>query len=163
MASALEDRMLKHPFFEDFVGDTEKIVSKIVSFTGEAEYHDGELLIEESGEADSFFLLEDGVVSVELEGGDGKTMEIQSLFAPGTLGWSWLIPPHRWKFDARANGSVEAIRIDGRQLRNLCQDNPALGNRFHKRMAMILSKRLTGTRMSLLAETHPDFEPNYSY
>ena len=38
------------------------------------------------------------------------------------LGWSWLIPPYRWRFDARA---VE-MTLRGRKLLALHQANPAL-------------------------------------
>ena len=42
------------------------------------------------------------------------------------LGWSWLFPPYRWHFDARALSAVRATAFDGACLREKCDADPAL-------------------------------------
>ena len=43
------------------------------------------------------------------------------------VGWSWLIPPYRWTFDARATEDTSAIAFDGLCLRGKCESDATLG------------------------------------
>lgn len=163
MSNDVSHRLASHSFFENFPGKPDEMIDRIAPFTGPAEFEADDYLLRESESARSFYLVDSGTVSIELTSQTGERMEIQSLAAPCAVGWSWLIPPHQWKFDGRAVGTVETLRIDGEQLRNLCEDVPALGNRFYKQIAQMMGQRLTGTRMNLLAQTHPDSRPNVRY
>ena len=71
--------------------------------------------------------------------------------APGSaVGWSWLVPPYRWTFDARALEPVGALAIDGACLRTKCRDDPALGFALSSRVTQELLERLQATRVRLL-------------
>ena len=52
---------------------------------------------------------------------------IETIEAGEVLGWSWLFPPYRWHFDARALSVVRATGFDGACLREKCESDPALG------------------------------------
>jgi hypothetical protein len=66
------------------------------------------------------------------------------------LGWSWLIPPYNWHFDARAVELTRAIALDGKCLRNKCEQDHDLGYELLKRFAHIMEQRLQATRLQLL-------------
>ena len=66
------------------------------------------------------------------------------------LGWSWLIPPYRWRFDARAIDLTRAIALDGKCLRGKCDQDPRLGYELLKRVAAIMAERLHATRLQML-------------
>ena len=66
------------------------------------------------------------------------------------LGWSWLLPPYRWHFDARALDPVRAIAFDGACLRGKCDADPALGYELMQRFAQVMVERLQATRLRLL-------------
>ena len=66
------------------------------------------------------------------------------------VGWSWLFPPYRWQFDARAVGAVRATAFDGVCLRDKCDADPALGYDLMWRFAQVLVERLQWTRLRLL-------------
>ena len=66
------------------------------------------------------------------------------------LGWSWLFPPYRWQFDARATAETSAIALDGACLRGKCDDDSALGYRLMQRFAQLIQQRLQQTRLQLL-------------
>ena len=66
------------------------------------------------------------------------------------LGWSWIISPYKWHFEARALEDVRAIALDGECLRNKCEEDPKLGYEMLKRFSHILEQRLQSTRMQLL-------------
>ena len=58
------------------------------------------------------------------------------------LGWSWLFPPYRWHFDARALEPVRAIAFDGACLRGKCEADHELGYELMQRFAQVLIERL---------------------
>ena len=66
------------------------------------------------------------------------------------VGTSWLVPPYRWRFDARAVELTRAIGIDARCLRDKCEADPRLGYAMMKRIVPIIVGRLDDTRMQIL-------------
>jgi CRP-like cAMP-binding protein len=75
---------------------------------------------------------------------------IQTIEKGEILGWSWLIPPHTWHFDARALEPIRALAIDGKCLRAKCEANHDLGYELLKRVSSIMYQRLQATRMQIL-------------
>ncbi len=66
------------------------------------------------------------------------------------LGWSWLIPPYHWHFDAKAVEPTRAIALDARCMRTKCEKDHDLGYELMKRFAQIIEQRLDATRWQLL-------------
>jgi hypothetical protein len=66
------------------------------------------------------------------------------------LGWSWLVAPYRWHFDARAVGRVRAIAIDGKCLRAKCQKHHDLGYELLRRTVDMVGQRLEAEHFRLL-------------
>jgi hypothetical protein len=66
------------------------------------------------------------------------------------LGWSWLVPPYYWHFDARATEKTQVIAIDGKCLREKCESDHDLGYKLMRRFALIIAERLEATRLQLL-------------
>jgi CRP/FNR family cyclic AMP-dependent transcriptional regulator len=58
------------------------------------------------------------------------------------LGWSWLFPPYRWSFDARAVQDVRAIRVDGACLRGKCDEDPAMGYALMQNFSRLMIQRV---------------------
>ena len=75
---------------------------------------------------------------------------VETIEAGEVLGWSWLFPPYRTHFDARALSSVRATSFDGGCLRAKCEADPSLGYDLMKRFAQVFSERLQWTRLRLL-------------
>src|SRR5688572_8587029 len=95
----LERIISEHPFFRDL--DTEHL-QLLSGCATNARFRPGEPLFMEGGEANQFYLLREGRVSLEVHTGTDEPIVIQTMTAGDVLGFSWLIPPHRWRFDARA-------------------------------------------------------------
>jgi hypothetical protein len=74
-------------------------------------------------------------------------LRVQTLGNGGVLGWSWLIPPYRWLFDARALTASDIIVIDGVKLRAQCDVDPSLGYTLMKRFAVLMAERLNASRL----------------
>ena len=94
-------------------------------------------------------------VSVEVVAIEGPALELQSL-GPGTVvGWSWLIPPYKWSFQARVTAPGEVIEFDGAAVLDHCEDNPRFGYELLKRFSGLMSERLQFARQKMMQEWNP--------
>ena len=66
------------------------------------------------------------------------------------LGWSWLVAPYKYKFNARVLTRTEFIAINGVELRNQCEKDPGLGYELLRRMVQAIAFRLEQTRLLVL-------------
>ena len=109
----------------------------------------GEYLLLEGDAADVFYLIRRGQVTLETRAPGRPPLVIETL-GPGTeIGWSWLFPPYRWQFDARATEPVEAIAVDAICLRAKVEEDSALGYELTKKFAAVMLSRLQAARLRL--------------
>ncbi len=67
------------------------------------------------------------------------------------LGWSWLFPPYKARFDARAlERGPRALARRRVPARRSARSDPALGYELLKRFTEVVVSRLEATRMQLL-------------
>jgi CRP-like cAMP-binding protein len=110
----------------------------------------GQYLFHEGEEAEKFFLIRHGRIALEVFTPDRGPITIQTLEPGDILGWSWLVPPYQWRFDAKAIELVRAIALDGKCLRTKCETDHDLGYDLLKRFAHVIEQRLEATRLQLL-------------
>jgi len=79
-----------------------------------------------------------------------KPLIVSTLGEGEILGWSWLLPPYQWRFHAHAVDDTRAIALDGKCLRNKCEQNHDLGYELLKRFYRIIDQRLEAARFQLL-------------
>ena len=110
----------------------------------------GERVFAEGQPANSCWLLLRGCVAVDATiPGRGQVI-VQTLSAGDVLGWSWLTPPYRWHFGARAIEATSAILLDTGQLRALGEQDPSFGYALAVRLLVMVLDRLQATRARLL-------------
>jgi CRP-like cAMP-binding protein len=143
----LEEILKSHAFFKELKPDYLKLIAGCGS---NVHFKAGEFLAREGADADRFFAIREGVATVEIHGPERGAIVVQTVTEGDVLGWSWLFPPHRWKFDARARDGVRATSFDGTCLRKKCEADPAMGYELMKRFARLVSQRLEATRLQLL-------------
>ena len=122
----------------------------LASTAEEVEYGGGVEIFEEGGDANAAYLILEEGVALELHVAHRAHHIVQTLHEGEVLGWSWLIEPHIWKFDARAVTPVRMISIDGKCLRGKCEQDFELGYRLFQRVARLMEARLSATRLQLL-------------
>ena len=110
----------------------------------------GQYVFRQGEVADVFYLILDGVVEIELFSSTGGPVVLQKIEVGSALGWSWLVPPCRWRFDARVVKPLKALKIDATRLRILMQEEPAFGCEILERFLLLLGERLESERMSLI-------------
>jgi len=136
-----------HAFFE---GLPDRHLAVILGCTSNVRFEAGERLCREGHEASTFFLIREGHVALEVPAPPGEPIRIQTLGAGDVLGWSWLIPPHRWRFDAHALERTRAFALDGACLRRKCEEDRDFGYELLKRFSRVVAERLHATRLQLL-------------
>ena len=77
--------------------------------------------------ADEFYLIRHGRVALEMTAPGRAAVTFQTVPEGDMVGVSWLIPPYRWAYDARAVDLVRAIGIDAKCLRQKCESDHDLG------------------------------------
>lgn len=110
----------------------------------------GARILREGRPADRFFLVRKGRVAIQTTVPGRGTAVIETLGPGDVLGWSWLVPPYRWHFDAEALEDVAATSFDGACLRAKFEADPALGYELMRRFAQVIVDRLQHTRLRLL-------------
>ena len=105
--------------------------------------------------ADRFYVIVSGKVSVEVAAIEGPPLELQVFEAGAVLGWSWLIPPYKWAFQARADEDSEVLEFDGVSIRARCESEPKFGYELVKRFAGLMSERYMFARRKMMDAWRP--------
>ncbi|MEJ0017436.1 MAG: cyclic nucleotide-binding domain-containing protein [Acetobacteraceae bacterium] len=100
--------------------------------------------------ADWLYLVRGGRVALEVVTPGRGAVQFLSLGAGEVVGISWLLPPFRWGYDARAVEPVRAVAMDARCLRDKCEADHDLGYAVLKRFLPVLVERLQATRLQML-------------
>jgi len=146
-AESLERILAAHPFFKGM----EPIYHQLfVDCASNVRFEAGEVIFREGEVANQFYLIRHGRVAVEVSTPERGPVIVQSLGEGEVLGWSWMMPPYRWRFDARAVELTRAIALDGRCLRERSEEDHDLGFQLMKRAAQVMEERFQATRLQLL-------------
>jgi CRP-like cAMP-binding protein len=137
----------KHPFFKDL---KPAYLDLAVGCASNVRFKEGEIIAREGEPADKFYLIREGKVAIEINVSSHRSITIQTIQDGDILGWSWLIPPHYNRFNARAVVEVRAIALDGKCLRTKCETDHDLGYELLKRLTAIFTQRLAETRKQLI-------------
>ena len=133
-----------------FAGLDPAYLELIAGCGGNRVFEAGEHLAREGDPADTFFVIRHGRVALEVEAPARGRLIVETLGEGAVVGWSWLFPPYRWNFDARALETTRAIGFDGACLRGKCDADHALGYELMRRFAAVMLDRLQATRLRLL-------------
>jgi len=147
MVRTLETILAEHPFF---AGLDKRHLEVLTGCASNVVFEEGQVIFREGEEANKFYLIREGKVALEIYAAGMGTITIQTLNSGDILGWSWLVPPYRWHFDARAIEPTRAVVMDGECLRRKCEQDHGLGYELLKRFAEIITQRLQATRLQLL-------------
>lgn len=141
----LEPILKQHAFFKDI---PEQYIDFIVGCTSHMVFKAGDTILKEGEPADKFYLIRSGHVAVYIA--KPSEITIETIHENDILGWSWLIPPYRYRFSAKAVENTRVLALDGKCLREKCEKNPDLGYALLKKIISILTERLDATRVRLL-------------
>jgi len=138
-----------------FHGLSSEFIDFLSGHAVERKLRKGEILFEHGQPADRFYLLRDGRITIEVPAISGPSLVVQSLGPDKLLGWSWLIPPYKWSFQARAEEDCEVLEFDGKAILDRCESEPRFGYEILKRFSSLMSERLEAARTKMMEEWNP--------
>ena len=122
-------------------------VETLAGCAANVRFEPGQTIFRQGNSADSFYLLREGHVALEIPVPNGGSLTIQTLHEGELLGWAWLFPPYKWYFHARAVERVRAVAVDGECMRGKCEQDPGLGYDLMKRFSAIMYERMQAARL----------------
>lgn len=143
----LERILVEHPFF---AGLESYYTNLLVGCAANVRFDADSYILKEGEEANEFYIIRKGKVALEIFAPQRKPIILATLGEGDILGWSWLLPPYQWKFHARAVEDTRALALDGKCLREKCEQNHDLGYELLKRFSQIIDRRLDATLLQLL-------------
>lgn len=138
-----------------FTGLPDETLGFLAGCARERALADGEVLIRHGDRADSFYVVCAGRIMREVPAIQGPPFVMESLGAGEVLGWSWLIPPYRWSFQARADSATVVLQLDGVRILERCESEAKFGYELLKRFSALMSERLVSTRRKMVDEWSP--------
>jgi CRP-like cAMP-binding protein len=139
--------LTSHPFFK---GVPEAIAKELLGHAQLKNFERGEYLLTEGEKAISFYLIVSGRVSIQIAHPHRGSISLQTIEDGEVLGWSWMVEPYLWQFNALAAKHTIAIAFNAQLLRESCEKNFELGYQIMKRISIVFAERLKRTRMQLL-------------
>jgi len=138
-----------------FAGLAPEFVDFLAQHARTRELKELEVLFHYGEPAKSFYLVTSGHLSIEVAALEGPALQLQDLGPGSVVGWSWLIAPNRWAFQARAKTPAKLIEFDGVAVLAECEANPKFGYELLKRFSALMSERLQQARARMIEEWRP--------
>jgi CRP-like cAMP-binding protein len=147
MIPPLLETLTEHRFLADL---PKTALSRLAEHAQYRDVPEGHRFFAEGEPADRFWLIRDGRVALDLHAPGRGWLIVETLGDGDVLGWSWLCPPYRWRFEAVALHPTRTVELDGTSIRELCDADPAVGYLLSRRLLAVVAERLHATRIRLL-------------
>ena len=110
----------------------------------------GDLLFEEGGSAETFYVVERGRVRLELSTPGRPTAVIQTIGPGDLVGLSWFNTNGKWSWDARAVVDSEVLAFDASEVHRACNQDASLRADVAGCVANEAIRRLHAARLQLV-------------
>jgi len=108
-------------------------------------------LFREEAPADRLWLVHSGDVAIDLHVPGRGDIVVEHLGAGSVVGWSWLLPPYRYRFGAIVAEDIRAVEIDAAYVRALLAEDAELGCDVQGRLLAVVADRLLAARNRVAA------------
>jgi len=117
-------------------------------------YKQGMMIFNEGDEAAELYILTDGRVALEMQvcpvpNRPAIPTALEVVTKGECFGWSALVEPYVYTLSARCMTNCTVLAIKGDMLRKAMADDPVLGYEVMRKLAQLISLRLTHTRLRL--------------
>ncbi len=145
--SAVQRVLKAHPFLK---GLSTEHLNTIRNDAHCVEFPAGAFILRRGEPADTLYLLWSGDVALGFVCPECGFLQLDTLRPWDVLGWSWMVAPHRWRFDARALTAVGLVGVAARPLRERAQADALLRLELLDRLTPLIAERLGVTQELLL-------------
>jgi len=142
-----------------FKGIDPTIMEEIVNICSEQNYTKDAVLFKKGDEADCLYILEEGSIKLVIENGGSITY---SLIDPGEVfGWSSMLESVRRNASGVCATDIKVVKIEKEKLDAIFNLHPEVGLMVLKRLAGVISERLSNAYRDLLSARGRDTTPSY--
>ena len=141
------DLLVMHPLVADLPAGW---LHRIALHARPVHHVSGFRLFREDGPADRLWLVHSGDVAVDLHVPGRGDVVVEHLGPGSTVGWSWLLPPYRYRFGAIVAEDIRAVEIDAAHARSLISGDAELGRELESRLLAVVADRLLAARNRLV-------------
>ena len=135
--------MTRHP--ELFSGLSDADATALEDCGSRITLEPGHVLFRIGDDASQLYVIERGVIELrmpmQIEGRD-ENVRIEECLAGHTLGWSTLVPPHRFTLEATARGQTDLLAFPRDVLLSHFSQRPDVGYVVLRNIAAVLGQRL---------------------
>ena len=130
----------------DFLaGLNEREAADVLALGRPVRLADGEVLFRLGAEATTLYVVQSGLINLAMPmqiGGRDENVQIDERVPGQAVGWSTLIPPHRFTLTATAPVTTELLAFPRLQLLEHFERNPLTGYRVSMNLAALVGERL---------------------
>jgi CRP/FNR family transcriptional regulator, cyclic AMP receptor protein len=142
-----------HPFLRALAPEHRAVVMQGAE---EKAFGAEEIVFREGQPANRFYLVQEGHLALETHVPAKGEVRIASAGPGQAVGWSWLVPPYVWHFQARALEAANVIVLNGGHLLVASEQDHYLGYELMKNISkLVLNVLLTAHQRWLETGHHP--------
>ena len=145
------DLLARFAFIEDFSKDQVEALRPIIE---DVRYETNQVIFSQGNLADYLYFILEGKVSIRFNPDDGPVLTVSELNQGDVFGWSSALGSKSYTSSAVCTESGLFIRLEGQELKNLCQEHPETGILLLNRLAGVIAQRLRGTPEQVVALLH---------
>jgi len=140
-----------------------RLIEKLASCAALLDLQPGDYLWRQGEKLEVVFLVSEGQIALEIQVPGQGGLEVDLIREGEFLPWLWLGGEYRRRFDARVLLPAKVIALDGKRLRQLCDEDHEFGYHLLKRLARATEDRLQNARVRLMElQSHPATNPRGS-
>jgi CRP-like cAMP-binding protein len=142
-----------------FKGVGPGVMEEIVAICSEESYLKDTVLFKKGEQAECLYILEEGGVNLVIENGGSL---VYTVSEPGQVfGWSSMVESGIYTASGICSRDVKAVKIEREALDKIFNRHPEMGLMVLKRLAGIISLRLSSAYRDLLSARGQDTTPSY--
>jgi CRP-like cAMP-binding protein len=142
-----------------FKGIDPEVMEEIANICSEEKYTKDTVLFEKGEEAEFLYILEQGTLNLVIKNGGSL---IYGLTEPGEVfGWSSLVESGLYTASGVCATDTKVVKIEREKLERVFDRHPEVGFRVLKRLAGVISQRLSNAYRDLLSARGQDTTPSY--
>jgi len=126
-------------------GLTKNQINLLSPLIDDVNYEADQVIFNQGDRADFLYFVLDGKVSIRFNPEDGPVLSVAQVEEGDVFGWSSALGSDSYTSSAVCTECGVFIRIEGAELKTLCQEHPETGILILNRLAGVIAQRLRGT------------------
>lgn len=152
-----EDLVKKFALIEGFSEEQVEVLRPIIE---DVEFKTNQVIFQQGEIAEHLYFVIDGTVSIRFKPEDGPVLTVAEVDQGDVFGWSSALGSQSYTSSAICTESGLFIRLDGGDLKTLCQEHPETGILILNRLAGVIAQRLRGTHEQVVELLHRGLNGN---